>query len=261
MVGKIMESKKTKYISHSVIVYPEDIKYFDEFLRKNFQKIRYEILCEDETKLKPANLNEILEYENPDFKKIASITFEASNEKNDNDSVEIVIGKAGLSFLSSDTAMIHFYFSDIKRQIPVEDEIMKRIRAMRPWYFWLIKIPFSFIFPFLLWGYSISLSAISLIKKLTGIIPLTPSTPPTPSGFTEGEVSILVLATMGILFLVGFLIDNSRDYLFPKYFFYIGRQQKNYDKKRIIVNIIFGVIILGIIINLVSTIIASVLKL
>lgn len=256
-----MESQKTKYISHSVIVYPEDIKYFDEFLRKNFQNIQYEIQCEDGTKLKPTNLNEILEYENPDFKRIGSITFKASNEQNKKDSVEIIIGKAGLGLFSSDTAMIRFYFSDIKRQIPIEDEIMKRIKAMRPWYFWLTKISFSFILPFLLWSYSISLSAVSLVKKLTGTIPLTPPTPPTPSVFTEGEATIFVLSAMGILFLVGYLIDNSRDYLFPKYFFYIGRQQKKYDKKRLIANIIFGVIILGIIINLASTIIASALKL
>ncbi len=255
-----MESKRTKYISHSIIVYPEDIKYFDEFLRKNFQDIKYEVLCEDETKLKPANLGELLEYENPDFKKIASITCEASNKQNDNDSVEIVLGKAGGLF-SVNTAMTHFYFSDIKRQILVEDEILKRIKAMRPWYFWLTKIPFSFIFPSLLWIYAILTSAISLIKKIAGVIPLTASAPSTEKVFTDNEATVFILATMGVLFLVGYIIDYSRDYLFPKYFFYIGRQQKIYDRKRTITNIIFGVIILGIIINIVSAIITSALSL
>jgi hypothetical protein len=251
-----MESQKNKYISHAIVVFPDDLKYFDEFLRKNFKTVTYEAVCSDETKLKPTNLNELLEYENPDFKRITSITCKASNEQKNNDDVEIIIGKAGIFF--TNTAMIQFNFSDIKQQMLVEDEILKRIGAMRPWYFWLSKIPFSILLPLLPVGFSMALNAISLSKKLTGMVPLTP-TP--PSVFTENEAFIFVMATTGILFLVGYLIDQSRNYLFPKSFFCIGRQQKAYEKRRTISYIFFGVIILGILINLASTIISSILRL
>jgi hypothetical protein len=252
-----MESKKTKYISHAIVVWSSDLKYFDEFLRKNFQNISYEAICHDETRLKPTNLNELLEYENPDFKSLASVTCKSWNEDGNNDSVEITIGKAGILF--TETAMIRLNFSDVKRQMPIEDEIFKRIRSMRPWYFWLSKIPFMLLLPLLLFGYSIMLNAISLTKKLTGIIPLSASNP--PSSFTENEASVFMMVACGILFLVGYLIDRFKGYLFPKYFFCLGRQEKNYEKRRTISYLIFGVIILGILINIISTIISSSLHL
>lgn len=69
-----MESKKTKYISHAIVVWPDDLRYFDGFLRKSFENIEYGAVCDDETKLKPIDLDELLEYENPDFKRLSSVT-------------------------------------------------------------------------------------------------------------------------------------------------------------------------------------------
>ena len=212
-----MESRATKTFSDSIVVWPDDLRYFDNFLRRSFRKVEYEAVCEDDTKLKATGLTDLLEYENPDFKRLASIAINASDEQPLGDSVEIVIGKAG--FFSSDTGIARFRFKDVKQQYPIEDEVLKRIKAMRPWYFWLNKLPFKFVLPLLLLGFSLVLNAISLLKKLTDSLP---STPPSPSRFTEGEGFVFVLGAFGILFLVGYLIDRSRDFLFPKYFFCIG---------------------------------------
>ena len=245
-----MESKTTKTFADSIVVFPEDLRYFDDSLRKNFNKIEYEATCEDGTKIKPFSLNELLEYENPNFKRIASITINALDEKLLDDNVEIIMGKAG-SF-SSDTGIARFKFKDIKQQYPIEDEVLKHIKAIRPWYYWLNKISFKLFLPLLLIGVGISLDAISLFKKLFGSIPAISAS---PSKFTDGESNVLTVGVFGILFIVGYLIDRSRDYLFPKYFFCIGRQQKEFERRRKITYFIFGVIILGIIINIISAVI------
>lgn len=242
-----MESRTTKTFSDAIVVWPDDLRYFDSFLRKSFAKVEYGATCEDDTKLKASGLADVLEYENPDFKRLASITINASDGQPLGDSVEIVIGKAGI--FSSDTANVRFRFKDIKQQYPIEDEVLKRIKTMRPWYFWLTGIPIKFLLPLLLYGYSLVLNAISLIKKLTGLLPMTA---PSPSTLTEGEGFVFVLGVFGILFLAGYLIDRSRDFLFPRYFFCIGRQQKAFERRRTIAYIVFGVVILGILINIVS---------
>jgi len=51
------------------------------------------------------------------------------------------------------------------------------------------------------------------------------------------------------------MIDLLRDFLFPQYFFCIGRQEKAFKKRRNIAYFIFGVIILGILINIASAVI------
>jgi hypothetical protein len=247
-----MESRTTKTFSDSVIVWPDDLRYFDNFLRKSFTKVEYGGTCEDNTDLKADGLADLLEYENPDFKRLASITIKASDEQPLGNSIEIVIGKSGI--FSSDTANAHFRFKDVKQQGPIEDEVIKRIKTMRPWYFWLTRIPFKFLLPVLPYGCSFTLNTVSLIKKLIGLLPMTP---PAPSPLTENEGFVLVLGVTGILFLVGYLIDRSRDFLFPNCFFCIGRQRASFERRRAIAYIVFGVIILGILINIVSAFISQ----
>jgi|WetSurMetagenome_2_1015567.scaffolds.fasta_scaffold00195_28 hypothetical protein len=242
-----MKSHKSKELTDSIVVWPDDLKYLDNFLKKTFTKIEYEASCEDDTKLKPESLSDLLEYENPDFKRVSSITINAYTEPS-NDKVEIQIGKAG--FMSNKTGIISLSFSDVRQQQPIEDEIIKRIKTMRPWYSWLNRISFRFIMPSLLFIFWIIVNANNLIKKFNGNIPVASAQ---PSPLTEGESQVLMLGVLGILFLCGFLIDRSRDYLFPKSFICIGRQLQSFEKRRKISYIIFGVIILGIIINIAAS--------
>ena len=86
-----MESQATKTFSDAVVVWPDDLRHFDSFLRKNFTKVEYKAACEDDTKLKASGLTDLLEYENPDFKRLVSITINASDGQPLGDSVEITI--------------------------------------------------------------------------------------------------------------------------------------------------------------------------
>lgn len=242
-----MKSNKTKIFTDSVVVYPEDLTYFDDFLRNSFNTIEYTAICEDGTEIRPNSLNELLEYENPDFKRIASITINALDGQSSGDSVEIIIGMAGLP--TSGAGVVRFNFKDIKRQNPIEDEVVNRIKGMRPCYFYLNKISFKYFLPLSLLVFSLIMVAIGLLRKFKGTI-LT--MPVSTSRFTEGEETVLALGVYGVFFLVGYFIDCSRDYFFPKYFFCIGRQKKAFERRRNIVRFIFGAIFIGIIINIVA---------
>ncbi|MFN7013833.1 MAG: hypothetical protein ACK4ON_06145 [Bacteroidia bacterium] len=58
-----------------------------------------------------------------------------------------------------------------------------------------------------------------------------------------------------LTFCVGYLLQKIRQYLFPTIFIALGKQKKEYSKRETISYVVFGVIILGIIINLISSLI------
>ena len=69
--------------------------------------------------------------------------------------------------------------------------------------------------------------------------------------------SFPVLAWMLLLFLSTYLINLGRNYLFPVLFIALGKQVKEYNKRKTISRILFGVVVLGIIINLISNFLIS----
>lgn len=248
-----MRSTTNRIFKNSIVVWPADLEYLDASLRKTFGDVKYLIRCEDETKPEPPSLKELLAYENPDFRRIASITIKASDDKPFGDNVTIILGKS-VSY-SDSTISANFEFADIQKQTPVEDEIVKRLLALRPWHYWFPRVSFMALLPFALYGYSIILNAISLVQKQFGFVQPV-AIQPRSSIFTEGEQIVYWGAVIGILILAGYVLDRSRDYFLPRRWFCIGRQQQAYEKRRSVANLIFVVVILGFLINIVAAIVA-----
>jgi hypothetical protein len=73
---------------------------------------------------------------------------------------------------------------------------------------------------------------------------------------SKNEQTVFFCAVFGVLILAGFVLDRFRDYLFPKKWFCIGRQQRAYENRKAIANLVFVVILLGFIINMAATILA-----
>ena len=80
-------------------------------------------------------------------------------------------------------------------------------------------------------------------------------------GFTDIDYSIKSesssssfpgLAWGILLFGLTYLMNLGRDYLFPILFIAIGKQVKEYNKRKTISYVVFGVVMLGVIINLIS---------
>ena len=247
-----MNSKTTKSFAGAIVVHPSDLKYLDEYLSRSFSEVTYLATCEDGTKLKPKDLEELLNYENPSFKRLATLSVLAGGENYRDDNIEIVMGKP--VYLSSKTVDVEFEFEDINQQYAFEKEIINRVKLLRPWYFWLSPIEWRFLLPALLFVSMLAYPFMTLMQKLRGIRVVEK---PPQVKFSENVSVILLFLMIGVLFLVGYAVDNSRNFLFPKYFFVIGRQKEVYEKRRNIANVVFVVIILGIIINILSSFIVQ----
>ena len=59
------------------------------------------------------------------------------------------------------------------------------------------------------------------------------------------------------IFLSGYIINQTRNYLFPILFIATGKQVKEYNKRKTISYILFGVVFLGVIINIISELIIN----
>lgn len=247
---QLMKSTKNTSSGQAILVTPDDLTHLEDFLKKHFSELAYSVTCEDGTRLEPTNLQDILDYENPTFRRIATIVIVASDGTASGDRTEISIGKVGI--ILAGTQSISFRFADVKRQQPIEEEVILRLRAMRPWFWWLSRIPFYVLLPAALVGMSFFLNAASIIRKLRAA---TASAPTSPSLFTESEGQTMTVVSIVALLVIGSILDRFRDYLFPRCFFLIGRQVKEYGQRKTISSIIFGVIILGILINIASSLI------
>lgn len=249
-----MQSSKTTEVRHALVVRQGDLEYLDASLRKEFSDIRYGTRCEDGTVLRPENLRELLDYENPNFRRLASITVEASSGSPLGDHLEIRLGKADFSLNATGEATLRLHSLD--KQQRLEQEIAGRIRDMRPWYSFFTRLPFAVLFPAALLGLVLAINVVSVIQKLRGTYITQPSQPSSVT-LTENESYVMQLGVFGILALVGHVFDRFREYISPRVFFCIGKQQHEFKKRQKIVHVIFGVILLGVLINIVSAIIWS----
>lgn len=237
---------RTQIVTDPVVVWPADLQFLDKALRKEFANINYSAVLEDGTKLELDSLNALLEYENPDFKRIASISVHAGAKSVADDAVEIVLGEAKPA--STSNGSIFYRLTDINRLARVENELTSRIRAMRPWYHLLTRVDFVSAFLLLLLTLWFGANLWSLINRYRGV----PRPPSGGSPITEGESIVFLTIVCVVLYLVGRAMNISREFLFPRVFFCLGRQEGRYRHRERIAQLVFVVIGLGIIVNLLA---------
>ena len=254
-----------KYTYRSpLLIRVEEIHYLDKFLSDNFETVKYAAGCVDGTKFLSESLDDLLEYENPSFKRVDSLNINATSEESLKaelrlyigyviDFSESLVGEFLRSTPQRDTAGFELRYADINWGIRVERELIERLEEFRPWYWWLNKVQFTWALPLSLSVLSLVLNGISLIQKLSGTY-----TPGSSSiELTSGEGLVLMLVAFLALFGVGVVIDSLRDYLFPGLFFCLGKQAEEFKRRQRVASLIFGVIILGIILEIVGGFVAN----
>lgn len=246
-----MKSKTYKEFRYSILVKAEDLTYLETFLKNDFPELNYVANCAGDTKLEDLRLPDLLNYENPSFRRIEGIKITATNKEFRNqDYISIEIGKTS-SFYEK-TVIVSLHFEDIRRQIPIEKELLTRLESLKAWYSFLSKLPMKYLLPACIVVAAMLTSAKSLFEKLSGNKELI-AMPLEPRVLTDGEGLILTSILFAILFGIGYAIDSLRDYLFPAYFFCIGRQKEEFDRRRRIGNFLFVIVFVGVLINLLAT--------
>ena len=63
----------------AILVTVDKLRYLDRFLSSKFDGVHYTAYCVDDTKLSPESFEELLQYENPSFKRITGLRIVASS--------------------------------------------------------------------------------------------------------------------------------------------------------------------------------------
>jgi hypothetical protein len=257
-----MKSTKHLTIRHPLIIRSDDLQYIDHFLAGTFMEIRYKATCSDNTEFELTDLNELLSYENPNFRRLKTVQIKGSGlkGKDEPDSLSRVFPPNQVELIFEDKrdmianpCNIRFKFEDHKDQFAIEDELIKRIRAMRPWYFWFTMVSLVALVNTMMIGISLLTIVLSGLLLLLGQFPF-------PSDMLIPFFTMEFFPLMGIgIILMGslYLLDRLRFFILPTCWFCIGKQEQVVAKRQKIalyVTELLGVgIILAIIANLISS--------
>jgi hypothetical protein len=248
-----MEIRKNYKENKSIYIKEEHLKYFQSFLKSYYKNINFKVKCNDDTIIEFENLNELLSFENPDFRKIITVEIFADNEDSDskyyrpfsigNDGFHIKLG----SNHDFETLSYDFMFKDLDVVNGFENQLKQRLTEMRPWYWLLSKFNFILGISAIWTLYALYLGVLSIQRKVT-----YPASVQNQIDLTINEYVVVTIFGILLIYLVSFPLNKIKDYLFPNQVIEIGRQSNKNKMRLQIIYIVFIVILLGFLINISS---------
>lgn len=254
-----MKLSKLHIENKAILLEESEMIQLKKFFEKNYSRVYYSAKCIDDTKIDFDNFDDLIEYENPDFRKIISLIIYADNKTEESNDVlsrygaefEINIG----SKYSSQTLEYRLNSDDHTKATHFESELKLRLKSIRPWYWLISKTSFSVVTMVFSFGF-LALQGIRYAYLRNKGITIVES----KSNITTSETIIYVV--LGILFVVLLIIglDKIKEYLFPKTLIKLGQQKNRSIKGNRVIYFVFAVIILSILINLASNWIWDIIK-
>ena len=245
------KQRKFGSIKKASLVKDKDLSHLVEFLGITFEVVNFKAKTVDGTIINFENLEEILAYPNFAKRKLTELELSCNNEER---SVDIKFKKEN-NLVIPETINYYLSYNDQNWGFKFEDDLINELNDFTPWYNTLTYLEFRFAFPMLIFIATILFVGIDYFLKLFGLAGYTDidlhNTKETSSSWIIG------LLWGGILIIGGEFLNRLRGYLFPTLFIALGKQSKEFDKRKKITNIVFGVILLGILINLISEWIAK----
>ena len=237
-----MKGSLIKSFDYPVIVSADDIKVLSDMLSSGFEELQYSINTKDGARYTLNSLDEVLNYSNPDDRKIQRICIKGNKKKGDgfiypNISVSLLdkskhVKSCELEIIQLEETEICYYSQRV-------EEFVKRIRAP---YWWLHKSAFYWITGLLLYF----LSAIFYFHHVDNTDPV------------NRVYNILVLQGVSAfcMFISMVIIEKIVYYFFPECFFAIGEQLKRIEKLNKLKKFIFLTVIIALVVGVLSSIIA-----
>lgn len=217
------------------IIDAERLEHLSEFIKENFDEVKYEIRTVDGASYKIETLEEVLLYSNPHSRRIIKLTITANKQKNTHSfSPNLTLSLFDMTQFDKSCILSMYELED--REISfLTQRIDEFITGSRPSYWWIHKQLIYWILGALLFTL-----AIVWISK---------------SGKETLANGISTLFWIGVSFICFFIsmviIKRGVEYLFPEGGFTIGEQAaylKKKEKTRNVVFIsVFGSLILGIV--------------
>lgn len=243
-----MKFEKSLTVKHAIFVEEDDLVHLVSFVTQRFPCVTLKADCGDGAVLQPGSLEELTAYENPEHRRVESIQISAFEKPNSGSHIHITLGGNGT--LESRSCSARLYLEDHELATSIEREIVSRFSSMRPWYSALARLQFEYLVPALPFAYILATSAGVLAAKMAGYDAGAESTSADVSG---NEATALMIAVLGVLIVVGKLLDRFRGFLFPAVSFNIGRERATNKLRQSARSTLFVSIGVGIVVNVISS--------
>ncbi len=238
-----MKGSLNKSFDYPIIVSADDLKWLSDMLSSGFEELQYSINTKDGARYTLNSLDEVLNYSNPDDRKIQRICVKGNKKKGDKfiyPNISISLLDKSVFTKSGELEIIQLEETELCYYSQRGEEFVKRIRAP---YWWLHKSGFYWIVGFVLY----TLSAILYLHKVDS------------TELVNRVYNILVLQGVSAIcmFFSMIVLERIIFRLFPECYFAIGEQIKHKDKLDKRKKIIFVTIILALVIGVLSSVIAQ----
>jgi hypothetical protein len=239
-----MKTTISKNIRHSLLIEEGDLKSLHEFIASKYEKVEIVARCIDGSRLETREINEVVSLENPNYRKVKTISVKAQNDYTEGMSLDIWAADR-----VSTSAELEIDSNVDEQALYVSHEILNRLAEMKPWYDLLARVPVSYV----LFGLWFTSGIWNTVQQLIGI------QPPSPVLTRYSTIELLnFMLLFGIIALgIAYLLDCVQKYLFPKVFFLIGRQKKTMRTIQKWRGFIFGGVIFATIVGVIANAISK----
>ena len=240
-----MKTKMYKVINHSLLVEENDLQSLLNFISSKYKSISIIAKCVDGSVLETEDITDIISFENPNFRRITSISISAGND------IEVILSINFHSYSLSDSAEISIVSRDDTHAVYMIKELANRMNEMKAPYDIVTRRTFLFlvIVPIVI----LSFGAFFSITRYPRYIILPIYTPQIISESLSFLTFILLIFSIPIPSIALFIGIIK---LFPKLFFLIGRQKKTMEtlknRRRFLFSGLLLTVVLGILVNFIS---------
>ena len=235
-----MKANTYRACDHAVVIHKDDLKGFYDLFCGRYCEPRFKAECNEGSTLTFDSLWELLAFENHQFRQIDAITVDFG-DNHGNGSLVLRSSAAGHS------VTIVIADDDSDRAFVVADEVDKRLRSCRPSYSFLSRVS----------GWAVIAGVfISLGSVMSWWLIINTGSLVDTSNLSFSMV-YLVLPIVPLLILVVKYADRWWEWLFPKVWFCLGRQEAEYGKRSNVRRILSGSIGLALAVGVIAGVITS----
>lgn len=243
-MGYFKRNSKNGELKIATLISKNEITKLGNFLSENFNNVAYKGSTKDGTIIRFVSLEDFLSYPNFDKRSLIGLNIECEN---DNKSLELKFYDE--RYIFPETIKYSLRYDNTEWGFSFEDELNERLKEFKPWYSILTCTNLTYGLPAIGIIIILAVFALDFFTKQFGY-----------SGFlsidynsnTSSNQIVGYILWIPIL-ICSFLINKLRDYLFPLIFIAIGKQKKVYENRQKLSYVLFGVIGLGIAINILSS--------
>ena len=235
-----MKATTYRACNHAVVIHEGDLKGFYDLFCSRYGEPVFKAECNEGSMLTFDSLRELLAFENHQFRRIDAITVDFGDNHGHGSLVlrSSAAGHAATNVIADDES---------DRAFVVADEVDKRLRSCRPSYSFFSRVSGWAVVS----GVFISLCSVMFWWLLIKTGRLVDASIPSLT------MVYLVLPIVPLLILGVKYADRCWEWLFPKVWFCLGRQEAEYGKRSNVRRILSGSIGLALAVGVIAGVITS----